>query len=530
MRTMDYELPYASQRSPVHARNMVATSQPLAAQAGMQMLLAGGNAVDAAMAMAIALTVVEPTGNGIGSDAFAIVWDGRELHGLNASGYSPAAWTPERFSGAGKMPGRGWDSVTVPGAVAAWAALSERFGKLPFQKLFEPAVSYARAGFQVSPIIGKLWGRIAGKYQGQPGFEQAFLPNGRAPRAGELFSNPDLADTLEIIAATRGEALYRGALAEKLIEHSQANGGSMTRDDLASYHVDWCGTISQDIGDVTVHEIPPNGQGIATLMALGILAHTNIRQYAVDSVDAMHLQIEAMKIAFADTALFVADPSAMSLDAQSLLNASYLKQRATLIDSQVAGEYACGAPQHGGTVYMAAADAQGMMVSFIQSNYEGFGSGVVVPGTGISLQNRGMGFCLEPGHANLVAPRKRPFHTIIPGFVMKNGQPLMSFGLMGGPMQAQGHLQLVVRTQLFGQNPQSASDAPRWQVTEGKHLMVESSMPDDIVRGLAARGHLIQKESPEAVFAFGGAQLIERTSTGYVAGSDHRKDGQAVGF
>ena len=530
MRVIDYELPYASVRSPVHARNVVAASQPLAAQAGLRMLLAGGNAVDAALATAIALTVVEPTGNGVGSDAFAVVWDGTRLHGLNASGHSPAAWTPSRFAGAEKMPSRGWDSVTVPGAVAAWVALSERFGKLPFEKLFEPALSYARTGFQVSPIIARLWGRIAVKYQGQPGFDQAFLPGGRAPLAGELFVNQPLANTLESIAATRGEAFYRGSLAQQLAAHSQANGGAMTLDDLASYQAQWCGTLSQDIGNVTVHEIPPNGQGIATLMALGILAQHGVDQYGVDSVDALHLQIEAMKLAFADTEAFVSDPASMPVNPQALLAPDYLQQRAALINLQKAGDFKSGAPQQGGTVYLATADADGMMVSFIQSNYEGFGSGVVVPGTGISLQNRGMGFTLQADHPNQVGPRKRPFHTIIPGFATKNGKPLMSFGLMGGPMQAQGHLQLVVRTQLFGQNPQAASDAPRWQVTHGRHLLVESTMPDAIIRGLQARGHLIEKEPPEAAFAFGGAQLIERTATGYIAGSDHRKDGIAVGY
>jgi len=530
MRQINYQLPYASQRSPVLAPNMVSTSQPLAAQAGLRMLLAGGNAVDAALASAIALTVVEPTGNGIGSDAFAIVWDGEQLHGLNGSGHSPAAWTPDRFASHERMPSRGWSSVTVPGAVAAWAALSKRFGTLPFEALFEPAIGYARHGFPVSPIIAGLWGRIAQKYRGQPGFDEVFLPSGLAPGAGELFRNSDLAETLELIAATRGEALYRGPLAHKLIDHAQAHGGLMTLDDLDAYEVSWCGTLSQRIGDVSVHQIPPNAQGIATLIGLGILSHTDLADHDVDSVDAMHLQIEAMKLAFADTEAFIADPRFMDISAEALLDESYLKQRASLIDPLKAGDYGCGAPRQGGTVYVAAADAKGMMVSFIQSNYEGFGSGIVVPGTGISLQNRGMGFSLTPGHPNQVGPRKRPFHTIIPGFIMKNERPLMSFGLMGGPMQAQGQLQLVVRTQLFHQNPQAASDAPRWQIVHGRKLMVEAAMPDHIVNGLAERGHILQREAPEAAFAFGGAQLIERSGSGYIGGSDHRKDGMAVGF
>ena len=530
MRPISYHMPYSSQRSPVHAANMVATSQPLAAHAGVRALHQGGNAVDAALAAAITLTVVEPTGNGIGSDAFAIVWDGKQLHGLNASGHSPQAWTPDYFAGAQKMPGRGWDSVTVPGAVAAWAALSKRFGKLPFDQLFKSAIAYARNGFQVSPIIAKQWSQTSGKYRGQPGFDETFLPNGQAPEPGSRFVNAHLARTLERIAETQGDALYRGPLARQLVAHAEAHGGAMTLDDLDAYEVQWCGTISQDFADATVHEIPPNGQGIATLMALGILAHTDIAGHAVDSVDSLHLQIEAMKLAFADTSAFIGDPASMSVDAQELLSAGYLQSRAALIERSKAQTYGSGAPTEGGTVYIAAADEQGMMVSFIQSNYEGFGSGVVVPDTGISLQNRGMGFCLEAGHPNQVGPRKRPFHTIIPGFMTKGGQPLMSFGLMGGPMQAQGHLQLAVRTQLYHQNPQAASDAPRWQITQGLNLIVEHTMPDEIIQGLSQRGHLVKKADSSGAFGFGGAQLIERTREGYIGGSDHRKDGMAVGY
>lgn len=525
-----YELPYSSQRSPVLARNIVTTSQPLAAQAGLRMLLAGGNAVDAALASAIALTVVEPTGNGIGSDAFAIVWDGRALHGLNASGRAPAAWSPARFAGRERMPARGWDSVTVPGAVSAWTALSERFGKLPFAKLFEPAIAYADEGFPVSPVIAQLWDRIAVKYRGQPGFDEAFLPNGRAPAAGERFAFPALARSLEKIAASKGAALYDGPLGEALVRHCAEHGGAMTMADLNAHRVDWCGTLSQDLGGLAVHEIPPNGQGIATLMALGILKRLGVERYPADSVDALHLQIEATKLAFADVDAFVGDPAAMRVDAGALLDPDYLAVRARKVDAAKAGEFGAGAPRQGGTVYLAAGDASGMMVSYIQSNYEGFGSGVVVPGTGISLQNRGMGFSLERGHPNEVGPGKRPFHTIIPGFAMAGGEPAMSFGLMGGPMQAQGHLQLVARMDLFGQNPQAASDAPRWQVLQGRKVSVEAGMPGTVVRGLAERGHLIQREAPQAAFAFGGAQIVARTPTGYVAGSDHRKDGAAVGF
>ncbi|RYF22706.1 MAG: gamma-glutamyltransferase family protein, partial [Comamonadaceae bacterium] len=412
---LDWSLPYASNRSAVMGRNVVSTSQPLAAQAGLRMLLAGGNAVDAAIAAAMALTVVEPTGCGLGSDGFAIVWDGKELHGLNASGRSPAAWTPEYFDKLGGIPETGWNAVTVPGAVSAWVALSRRLGKLPFAKLAEPAIEYARNGFPVSPTIARLWALGAAKLGQQPGFAECFMPGGRTPKAGEIFRSEAHARTLELIAATEGEAFYRGELAEKMAAHSQANGGAMTAEDLAAHSADWVGTVSQRFGDSVIHEIPPNGQGIAALMALGMLdaidGGKGVGAHALDSVETVHASIEAMKLALADLAQHNADIDAMQVRPADLLNADYLRSRAALIDAHKAGDPGCGAPRPGGTVYLAAADASGMMVSFIQSNYMGFGSGVVVPGTGISLQNRGHGFTTEAGHANQVAPRKRPSHT-----------------------------------------------------------------------------------------------------------------------
>lgn len=527
---MNTSLPYDSRRPVLCAANVVSTSQPLAAQAGLKILYDGGNAVDAALAAAIALTVVEPTGTGVGGDAFAIVWDGTTLHGLNSSGHSPAAWNPQVYADRDRMPARGWASVTVPGAVASWRALSQRLGRLPFQKLFEPAIHYARNGFAVSPIISRLWATIAPKYEGQPGFEDYFMPNGRAPFAGERFSNPDLASSLQTIADTNGEAFYQGKLADALVRHSANHGGLMTHEDLAEFQPQWCGTIRQPFAGAEVHEIPPNTQGLAALIALGILEHFDLAQHGPDSLETTHLSIEAMKLAFADVHAHVSDPATMPLNAQAMLDPTYLKDRAGLIDPARAGDFAAGSPRQGGTVYVAAADASGMMVSFIQSNYEGFGSGVVVSGTGISLQNRGMGFDLTPGHPNQVGPRKRPFHTIIPGFAMQDDQPLMAFGVMGGPMQAQGHLQMMLRTQLFGQNPQAACDAPRWQVTQGRQVMVEAAMPPDVVQGLESRGHRVTTDRGEAAFSFGGAQIIRRTSNGYVAGSDPRKDGLAVGF
>ncbi|MEX5729139.1 gamma-glutamyltranspeptidase/glutathione hydrolase [Rhodovulum iodosum] len=523
---------YPSRRSAVLADNIVATSQPLAAQAGLSMLARGGNAADAAVAAAITLTLVEPTGNGVGSDAFAILWDGAELHGLNASGRAPAAWTPERFAGAEAIPMLGWDSVTVPGAVSAWAAMSDRFGKLPFETLFEPAIGYAERGFPVSPKIAQLWERGAEYLAEQPGFAETFLPGGRPPGAGDRFVNPDLARSLTLIAESKGRAFYEGPLAEEIVAHAAAHGGAMTLDDLAAHEADWCGTISKSFGDATLHEIPPNGQGIAALIALGILGHTPIRDLDADDPRAMHLQIEAMKLALADTRAFVGDIDHMApVTPADLLDDGYLAARARLIDPARAADHGTGAPKRGGTVYLSTADASGMMVSFIQSNYMGFGSGVAVPGTGIHMQNRGCGFSLDPASPNVVAPRKRPFHTIIPGFLMGPDAPVMSFGVMGGPMQAQGHVQMVLRTQLWDQDVQQAADAPRWRVTEGLGVACETTLPAATLEALAAMGHALTLEEPDTAFGFGGAQLVHRLpGGGYAGGSDPRKDGMAVGF
>lgn len=528
---MNFSQPYASARSPVLGRNVVSTSQPLAAQAGLQMLQRGGNAMDAALAAAMTLTVVEPTGCGVGSDAFAIVWDGKELHGLNASGRSPAAWTPERFAGLPEMPERGWESVTVPGAVSAWVTLNQRFGSKPLTELAAPAVDYARHGFPVSPIIATLWQLGLKRLGDQPGFSECFAPNGSAPLAGEIFRNPALAQTLEHIAQSGGEAFYRGALAQAMVTHAQAHGGALTLDDLANHQPDWCGTISQKFGGNVVHEIPPNGQGIATLMALGMLEHWEMDGHGIDDLLTVHVSIEAMKLALADLQQFNADPAHMRLSADDMLQPQYLKQRAQQIDPHKAGEPSFGAPRPGGTVYLTTADTNGMMVSFIQSNYMGFGSGIVVPGTGISLQNRGAGFTLQAGHVNQVGGGKRPSHTIIPGFAMHaDGTPHMAFGVMGGPMQSQGHVQMAMRVLRHGQNPQAAANAPRWRVLDGRRVALEPGFDAAVVQGLRELGHEISMETGHGVFAFGGAQLILRSGDIYVAGSDPRKDGQAVAF
>ncbi|MEO9650054.1 MAG: gamma-glutamyltransferase family protein [Roseobacter sp.] len=523
---------YPSRRSAVAADNLVATSHPLASQAGLSMMARGGNAVDAALAAAITLTVVEPSGNGIGSDAFAILWDGASLHGLNASGRSPAAWHPDRFKGLNQMPRHGWESVTVPGAVSAWVALSARFGKLPFETLFEPAIGYAENGFPVSPIIATLWQRAASQLSDQPGFAETFLPGGRAPVAGEYFSSLGHARTLRLIAETKGAAFYHGEIAEEIETYAKAHGAALSVADLAAHEPEWCGTISKSFDNATLHEIPPNGQGIAALMGLGILSNTGIRDMDADDPMALHLQIEAMKLALRDAESFVADLDHMkTVTVTDLLDDGYLAARAKEIDLAKATDFGAGAPKHGGTVCLTAADASGMMISFIQSNYMGFGSGVVVPGTGISMQNRGLGFSLDPTHQNVVAPNKRPFHTIIPGFVMGPSAPVMSFGVMGGPMQAQGHVQMTLRTQLWDQDPQMAADAPRWRVTDGLGLALESTLPGQTIETLQNLGHDVTLETPDNAFGFGGAQLITRLGDrGYVAGSDPRKDGAAMGF
>jgi gamma-glutamyltranspeptidase/glutathione hydrolase len=529
MKPFDWQFPYSSQRMPVLARNVVATSQPLAAQAGLRMLLKGGNAVDAVLATAITLTVVEPTSNGIGSDAFCILWDGKKLQGLNASGRSPSGWSLDRFKEHASMPTRGWESVTVPGAVSAWAVLSEKYGKLPFADLFEPAIKYAAEGFMVSPTIARQWAAAVNDLQAQPGFADAFLPRGRAPEPGEKFSFPAQAKTLQRIAETKGEAFYRGELAEKIAAFAKQHSAALNLDDLVSHQPDWVEPIGLDYRGYTLHEIPPNGQGIGALIALGILENFDLGALPVDSVDSMHLQIEAMKLAFADIYEFVSDLATMRVKPSTMLDKSYLKERAKLIDLKKARTPTHGRPPTGGTVYLTAADESGMMVSFIQSNFSGFGSGVVVPGTGISLQNRGAGFSLTAGHANVVAPRKRPFHTIIPGFVTRHGHPLMSFGVMGGSMQAQGHAQVMSRMVDYKQNPQAASDAPRWRVDAGLKVGIEPGFPPELIDALRARGHDLQLADRWST-DFGRAQFAYKMDDGYCGASERRTDGQAVGY
>ncbi len=530
----DPRLPYPSVRHPVLADAVVATSQPLAARAGLKMLELGGNAIDAAIAAAATLPVVEPTSNGLGSDAFALVWDGTRLQGLNASGRSPRALSAERFEGLDAVPRMGWDPVTVPGAVSAWIALWRRYGSLPLETLVEPAVHYAEHGFRVGPVTARGWARAADVLGDQPGFAEAFLVDGRAPLAGERFRLAAAAASLRRIAETEGEAFYRGDLAERMAAFARETGGLLTEADLAEHEPLWVDPITRRFGGADVHEIPPNGQGIAALLALGMLEHTSLADLEPDSADALHLEIEAMKLAFADLYRHVADPDAMDVTAADLLDDGYLAERARLLDPERAATPSPGVPGKGGTVYLSTADATGRMVSYIQSNFMGFGSGVVVPGTGISLQNRGAGFVLEAGHPNRVAGGKRPFHTIIPGFVTRDGEPLASFGVMGGAMQAQGHLQVMLRTLLYGQNPQAALDAPRWQVLQdGSTIAIERGYDAAVYHDLEERGHVVLRDPRVATGDrfFGGGQAIWRLrGGGYLGASDPRREGQAVGL
>lgn len=526
--SLDWDMPYSSRRMPVFAENVVSTSQPLATMAGIQMLQAGGNAVDAAVAAAIALTVVEAPMNGIGADAFAILWDGKQLHGLNGSGRAPLAWNPDRFQGLEEMPFHGWDSVTVPGAVDSWVQLSERFGKLSFEALFQPAINYARNGFLLSPKTAGVWAQHKSMADEFPAFRDTFFPDGRVPQTGERILLADHAETLEKIAATRGEAFYRGELAERIAAAAAEDGGAMTEEDLAAHHADWVKPISVDYRGRTLHEIPPSGQGIMALIALGILEHFDISGVLLDSADSIHLQVEAIKKASRAVFDHLGDIETMKVSPADLLDPDIAKTAASQIDMRTASEPAFPLPVSHDTVYMTTADASGMMVSFIQSNFKGFGSGIVVPGTGIAFQNRGWGFSLEPGHANEVGPGKRPYHTIIPGFVTELGKPLMSFGVMGGHVQAQGHVQMMVRMFDYGQNPQAAMDAPRWHLREDFMLAMEESMDAGVQQDLIDRGH--KPIVDPQIYLWGGAQAIAKLPNGYVGASDSRKDGHAAGF
>lgn len=523
---------HPSQRMPVLAEQVVATSQPLASQAGLDALRRGGNAVDAIVAAAATLTVVEPTSNGLGSDAFAIVSHGTDCWGLNASGRAPAGLDPDRFLAAGAMPQRGWDSVTVPGAISAWVALSERWGRLGLDALVEPAARYAEHGWPVGPVTAAAWARAAHDLARFDGFAAAFLPGGRAPLAGERMALPAQAAALRAIGASAGAAFYRGDLAARIAAAATADGAAFTAEDLARHAATWVTPISREAYGLDVAELPPNGQGIAALSALGILAHTDHANLAPDDPRAVHLAIEATKCALRDVHDEVADPEAMRVGPADLLDPDRLAAHAAGIDPDHVGPPAPATLPPGGTVYLAAADADGMLVSYIQSNYVGFGSGIVVDG--VALHNRGAGFSTDPGHPNVVAPAKRPFHTIIPALAQRAGEGLLAFGVMGGHMQPQGHLQVLTRIAAQGENPQAAVDAPRWRVDRGLRVGVEQGLGRRVIDGLQARGHEVTVTPPgiaSGAFGFGGAQVIQRLDAGvWLAASDPRKEGAAVGF
>jgi gamma-glutamyltranspeptidase/glutathione hydrolase len=529
--------PYGPRRLPAMApRGMVAASQTLAATAGLSALRRGGTAADAAVVVAAALTVLEPTTNGIGGDAFALVWDGGRLHGLNGSGRAPEAHTPEAFRARGlaKVPPIGWLSVTVPGAPAAWRDLHARFGRLPFPDLLEPAIRYAEHGFPVAPWTADLWARATKAYAAAlKGAEYrdwfpTFAPGGAPPPAGGIWRSPGHARTLRAIARSRADDFYRGGLAREVAAFAKETGGLLTADDLARHESTWVDPIRTTYRGFDVWEVPPNNQGVAALTALNLLEGFDVAKHARDSAESFHVQVECMKVAFADAYRYVGDPARAAVPTAGLLDKAYAAERRSLVGDR-AGRPGPGSPPNGGTVYFCTADADGQMVSFIQSNYRGFGCGIVVPGTGIALQDRGECFSLEAGHPNEIAPGKRPFHTIMPGFLSSEGTAIGPFGVMGGAMQPQGHVQMVVNQVDYGMDPQASLDAPRWQWTKDLEVLVEEHAAPSVVPGLVERGHAAKSDVADVTF--GRGQVIRRLGNGsYAAGSDFRADGCAVGY
>ncbi len=520
---------YPSQRNVVFAKKGVAaTSNPLAAEAGLEILKKGGNAIDAAVATAAALSVVEPNANGIGCDAFILVWVKDKLYALNSSGFAPETMTLEYYQKKDlkKMPLYGFDAVTVPGGPAAWAELVERFGKLSLSECLEPAIRYARDGFALPVGIARGWKRAYNLYKpiltGDEYKEwfKHFCPNG-APEAGDIWKSEATAKTLESIGSTNARSFYEGELADKIDAYSQKHNGHLRKSDLMKFKPEWVEDISTEFHGYRVHELPPNGHGITALMALNIAKGFDFKEK--ENADTYHKMIESLKLAFTDAQHYVADPKYMSVTTDALLDQDYADQRRKLIGSEaIMPEH--GKPPSGGTVYLATADEEGNMVSYIQSNYMGFGSAIVVPDTGISLHNRAVGFNLNPKSDNVVAPNKRPYHSIIPGFLTKDGKPIGPFGIMGGPMQPQAHFQVVINTILFGHNPQEALDSPRWQWMEGKTVEVEATFPQSIAQELADMGHDI-KMNYSSLF-MGRGQIIWRQENGsYMVGTESRCDG-----
>lgn len=529
---MDYLLhPFGSKRNTVFAKKgMVATSQPLAAQAGIEVMHNGGNAIDAAIATAAALTVVEPTSNGIGGDAFALVWVKDKLHGLNSSGPAPRNISPEAVKALGfaQMPVHGVVPITVPGAPAAWAELSRKFGKLPLSEALKPAIRYAEEGYPLTPILGKYWKLAYDKFKTSFTTEEyqawfdTFAPNGKAPEIGEMWASPGHASTLKEIGETDARSFYEGQLAEKMADYVQQHKGFLSSEDLAAFKPEWVDPVSINYRGYDVWEIPPNGQGMVALMALNIFK--NLGEPKWQDADTYHKQIEAMKLAFTDGKEFITEPEEMPVSVKHLLSDEYAGKRAKTIGENASLPVPYKLPK-GGTVYLSAADEEGNMISYIQSNYMGFGSGIVVPGTGIALQNRGADFSLDEEHPNVLRGGKRTYHTIIPGFLTKNGKAVGPFGVMGGYMQPQGHFQVITNTIDFLLNPQAALDVPRWQWIEGKTVLVEPEFPNYLAQALTRKGHQIQASTDGG--AFGRGQIIWRNpETGVLSGgSEARTDG-----
>lgn len=532
---------YPSRRNVVYARKaMACTSIPQGAQIGLDVMKAGGNAVDAAVAMAAAMPLLEPTSNGLGSDCFALVWVEAEkkLYGLNASGVAPAALSAAlvRELGHQTMPQAGWIPTMVPGAPAGWAELNRRFGTKPLPQLFAPAISAAREGVPVQVNLEPMWEedarRIAAAMERDPSphaywWERFMKPDGTPYRAGDVFRWEEYAQTLEELAATGCESYYRGPLMEQIVAFSRATGGYFCEDDFRNYKPEWVEPISTDYKGYTVCEIPPNGHGITVLMALNLLKGLKLSDQK-DCADTYHKILESIKLAFADTRTYVADPRYMRTRVEDLLLEEYAARRRALISEQALTPEA-GDPSCGGTIYLCTADPQGNMVSFIQSNYTTFGAGVAIPGTGISLQNRGANFSLDEGSDNCLAGGKRSYHTIIPGFLMRDGEAVGPFGVMGAFMQPQGHVLVVVNTVDYHMNPQEALDAPRIQWTGGKHIQLEREVPAHIVQDLARRGHEV--EIVNSNLHMGRGQIIWKTENGlYIGGTEPRCDGTVAAW
>jgi len=538
---------FATRSDVIAPSAMAATSHPLATQVALDIMRRGGNAIDAAIAANAALGLMEPTGNGIGGDLFAIVWDAgtKSLHGLNASGRSPAALSLEWFveNGHASIPKYGPLPVTVPGAVDGWFELHGRFGHLPMKDILQPTIDYARNGHPVHQYIQYLWKLSVDRLSKYPGFVEQMTIDGRAPEVGEVWKNPNLANTLERIANEGRDVFYKGDIARVIGEYMQANGGFLSYQDMASHKSEWVDPLSVNYRGYDVWELPPNGQGIAALQMLNILERHDVAEMGFGSADYIHLFLEAKKVVFEDRARFYADPDFMDVSVERLLSKDYAAERDRLIDMRKAADaYPHGDPavlRQGDTVYLTTADAQGNMVSLIQSNYRGMGSGMTPPGLGFVLQDRGELFGLEAGHPNAFAPRKRPFHTIIPAFVTRDGKPWISFGLMGGDMQPQGHVQIIVNLIDFGMGLQEAGDAPRiyhWGSSEptgeamstGGLVSLETGFDFAVLRELVERGHTVQLETGP----FGGYQAImKHPEYGvYFGASESRKDGQAAGY